>query len=109
MQKFLTTCDIVDEPLCFREPCLVALEEKTNSIERHAWLLVEPRVVGIHVEEETIHAQGKVTVQKRLDAGGCLVPYATNLCESLSLNDILAIYVSSTDGIQHVVGLIVGG
>ena len=63
LQKCLTTGDVIYKGLCFREPRLVALEEKSDSIERHAWLLVEPRIMGVDVEEQAIHAKGKVAIQ----------------------------------------------
>ena len=108
LQEFLTTGDILHKTLCLREPGLVALEEESDAIQRHSRLLVHPRVMGVHVEEETIHAQCKVSVQQGLDHSRYLVPDTTNLRESLGLHNVLAIDVSSTDGIQHIVGFVVG-
>ena len=108
LQQRLTTRNIINKRLRFREPRLVALEEKSDTIERHTWLSVEPGVVGIHMEEEAIHAQSEVTIQQCLDARRRLVPHATHLRKALCLHDILPIDVCTTDGIQHIVGFVMG-
>ena len=108
LQKRLTTGDVIDEGLGLGEPRLVALEEEAYAVERHARFAVEPGVMGIHVEEEAVHAQGEVAVQEGLDAGRRLVPHTTNLREAFGLDDVLAIDVRSADGVEHVVGLVVG-
>ena len=65
--------------------------------------------MGVDVEEQAIHAKGKVSIQQRLHHCWRLVPYTTNLCESLCLNDILTIDMRTADGIEHIVGLIMCG
>ena len=62
LQQYLTTGDILDEGLGLWEPRLVPLEEKSYAIERHTRLLVEPRVMGVHMEEQTVHPQSEVMV-----------------------------------------------
>ena len=61
----------------------------------------------IDMEEQTVHAQREIPVKQGFDAGRRLFPYAANLGESLGLHDILAIHMSSADGIEHVVGFVV--
>ena len=65
--------------------------------------------MGEHMEEQSVHAEGKIAVEEWLDHGGRLVPDAAHLGESLGLNDVLAVDMRRTDGIEHVVGLVVGG
>ena len=107
LQHFLAPGDIAHKVLCLRHPSLVALEEKSDSIERHARTTVGPWVMRIDMEEQTVHAQCEIPVEQGFYAGGGLVPYTANLGESLGLHDILAIHMSSADGIKHVVGFVV--
>ena len=65
--------------------------------------------MGVDVEEEAIDAQRKVPVQQRLDHFWRLVPHASKFCEAFRLDDVFAIDVTSADGIEHVVGFVVGG
>ena len=101
--------DIVYKGLGFGEPCLVALEEETDAVECHAGTAVHPRVVGENMEEQAVHAEGKMTVEERFDHSGRLVPDTTHFGESLGLHDILTVDVGTADGIEHVGGLVVRG
>ena len=65
--------------------------------------------MGVDVEEQTVHAQGKVAVQQGLHHRRCLVPHATHLSKAFCLYDALAIDMGTTDGVQHVGRLVVGG
>ena len=63
--------------------------------------------MGIHVEEESVHAQGEVAVEQCLDVGRCLVPHAPHLRESFCLYDVFAIDMGSADGVKHIGRLVV--
>lgn len=88
---------------------MVTLEEKANSIERHAWTTVHPRVMGEDMEKQTVHTQGEIAVEQGFDTGGSLIPYAANLGESFCLYVLFTIDMCAADGIEHIVGLVVGG
>ena len=70
---------------------------------------VGPGVVGVHVQHDAIDAQAEVAVEQGLEHGRGLVPCAAHLGESLCQDHTLAIDMGTTDGIEHVVGLVVGG
>ena len=109
LQQPLTAGDVVHKSLGLSEPRLVALEEESDAVERHTRFAVEPRVMGVDVEKQTVHAQGKVAVQQGFYHGGRLVPHTTHLRKAFGLNDVLAIDVCSADGIQHISRLVVSG
>ena len=109
LQPLLATRHIVHKGAGLGKPRLVALEEKSNAVECHAGFLVCPGVVGEYMEEETVHAQGEVAVEECLEAGRSLVPHAAHLRKTFGLHVALAVDMGTTDGIEHVVGLVMGG
>ena len=109
LQQRLTTGDVIHKCLCFWEPRLVALEEKADSIERHTGFLVCPRIMRVDVEEQSVDAQGEISVEQGFDHRWCLIPHAAQLRKALGLNNVLAIDMTSADGVEHVVGFVVSG
>ena len=107
LQVLLTTGNIIGQGPSLREPRLVALEEKADSIECHAGFLVCVRVVGEDMEEQAVHAQRKVAVEQCLDGGRGLIPHATHLGKALGLHILFTIDMGTADSVEHVIGLVV--
>ena len=107
LQIILTQGDIIHKTTCLRIPGIVALEEETDTIKCHSRLAVHPRIMGSYMEEEFVHAKRQIAVEHRLEHGWCLIPYTTNLGESLCLNDVLIINMCTAHSIEHVIGFIV--
>ena len=65
--------------------------------------------MGVHMEEEAVHAHSEIAVEESLDICRSLVPDSSHLCESLCLYDAFAIDMASRYGIEHIVRLVVCG
>ena len=109
LQQLLRLGDVAREGGHLRPPRVVTLEEGAYAVERHPRLAVGPGVVGVHVEDDAVHTEAPVAVEQRLEDGRRLIPGAAHLCEPLRLHHVLAVDVCAADGVEHVVGLVVGG
>ena len=109
LQLPLAAVGIVHQSFSFPIPRVVALEKESYAVERHTRLTIHPRVVGVDMEEEPIHAKGKVAVKQRLEQCRRLIPHAPDFGKSFGLHDALAVDMRPTDGIEHIIGLVVGG
>ena len=65
--------------------------------------------MGIHMVYHAVDAHAQTAVEQWFEHGGCLVPGASHLGESLCLNDVLMVDMCATDGIEHIVRFVMGG
>ena len=62
-----------------------------------------------NMEEKFIHSKCKIPIKQRFYYSWCLIPHPPNFRESFCLYNVLSIDMCATDGIKHIIGLVVRG
>ena len=111
LEQVLATGDVVNPSRALIPPSVGPLEVDSPRPHAHPGLAVQPRLMGVAVEDKSIHTQAELLITQRLQRIGIVLPSSglSDRGERFCRRDVLPVEMGGAGGLLRVINIFISG